>query len=430
MPDQKTQVLVLLLVLVYRELVDTLLLPLVSLSPIIEESPSDNGSGSAVGQLPPSVRQGTIVGEGLTSSSTTLMQAPPPAVLSFRDQTLCPTGSSRSAGPGWEVYTSPEQPPKPDPLSSFRTQTEPFEILEDLQDPARPEPDLGLDCDVPMSPDCALKSNWLQVQDPRASAEQDLDTYLSPCRPKTSARLPDVPMSPEQPGFCADVPMSPRQTHTVDEPMMVSPDRGLRLTSGVQLVPDPWDSNLISELLSRLDPPLTSDPRCFTWPLGVPRISPKVTISVGKSPSCRSVVVLRSRLVLRCCNVSLLTGKASLRVERVLGQGAFATVYQAVDPVSSEKVVLKVSRNPDPHLTPETDLLSDGLCPLQVQKPANPWEFYINTRLDARLQPRLRHLFSSVRSAHLFHDGSVLLDKLHNYGTLLVRLSAADVSGF
>ncbi|XP_013873395.1 mitotic checkpoint serine/threonine-protein kinase BUB1 [Austrofundulus limnaeus] len=350
------------------------------LSPIIEESPSDDkGSRSAVGQLPLSVRQGTIVGEGLTSTSTTLMQAPPPAVLSFRDQTLCPTVSSkdqtlcptvssRSAGPGWEVYTSPEQPPKPGPLSSFRPQTEPFTILEDLQEPARPEPDQNLDCDVPMSPECALKSNWLQVQTPQASAEQDLDAYLSPCRPKTSIRPPDVPMSPEQPGFCADVPMSPQQPDAADEPMMMSPDRGLRPTAGVQLVPDPWDSNLISDLLSRLDPPLTSDPRCFTWQLGVPRISPKVTISVGK---------------------------ASLRVERVLGEGAFATVYQAVDPVSSEKMVLK------------------------VQKPANPWEFYINTQLDARLQPRLRHLFSSVRSAHLFHDGSVLLDKLHKCGTLL-----------
>lgn len=58
---------------------------------------------------------------------------------------------------------------------------------------------------------------------------------------------------------------------------------------------------------------------------------------------------------------------------------------------------------------------------LQVQKPANPWEFYINTQLDARIQPRLRHLYGRVSSAHLFHNGSVLLAELHNYGTLLVR---------
>lgn len=64
------------------------------------------------------------------------------------------------------------------------------------------------------------------------------------------------------------------------------------------------------------------------------------------------------------------------------------------------------------------------LCPLspQVQKPANPWEFYINTQLDTRLQPITRHLFSNIRSAHLFNNGSVLLSQLHNYGTLLVGI--------
>lgn len=57
---------------------------------------------------------------------------------------------------------------------------------------------------------------------------------------------------------------------------------------------------------------------------------------------------------------------------------------------------------------------------LQVQKPSNPWEFYINSCLDARLQPAVRHLFSRIHSAHLFQDGSVMLGELHKYGTLLV----------
>uniref|UniRef100_A0A7N8Y0G5 Protein kinase domain-containing protein n=1 Tax=Mastacembelus armatus TaxID=205130 RepID=A0A7N8Y0G5_9TELE len=136
----------------------------------------------------------------------------------------------------------------------------------------------------------------------------------------------------------------------------------------VQLVSDPWDTELISDLLSTLTPPLTSHPHCITWPCNIPNITPKMTISMGK---------------------------ASLRVDHILGEGAFATVYQATDPRTSERVVLK------------------------VQKPANPWEFYINTQLDARLQPGVRHLFSRIRSAHLFNDGSVLLGELHNYGTLL-----------
>lgn len=59
--------------------------------------------------------------------------------------------------------------------------------------------------------------------------------------------------------------------------------------------------------------------------------------------------------------------------------------------------------------------------PPQVQKPANPWEFYIHTQLDARLEPHLRQLYARVKSLHLFHNGSVLLGELHNYGTLLVR---------
>uniref|UniRef100_A0A672Y9M8 Protein kinase domain-containing protein n=1 Tax=Sphaeramia orbicularis TaxID=375764 RepID=A0A672Y9M8_9TELE len=134
------------------------------------------------------------------------------------------------------------------------------------------------------------------------------------------------------------------------------------------LFSDPWDNELISGLLSALNPPLTSHPHCISWQGNVPNIRPRTTISMGK---------------------------ASLRVDCILGEGAFATVYQATDPMTSERMVLK------------------------VQKPANPWEFYINTQLDVRLQPNIRHLYSRLSSAHLFHDGSVLLGELHSYGTLL-----------
>lgn len=43
--------------------------------------------------------------------------------------------------------------------------------------------------------------------------------------------------------------------------------------------------------------------------------------------------------------VCLRTGKTSLRVDCVLGEGAFATVYQATDLTTSEKFVLKVRQN-------------------------------------------------------------------------------------
>ncbi|KAM7395839.1 hypothetical protein PAMA_007224 [Pampus argenteus] len=374
------------------------------LSPIMEHSPSDE---TAVSQLGPSAAtQGTIVGEGLaaaqhclTTSSITMAQPPPPAVLSFREQTLCPTDSSvpRTTGPGWEVYTSPERPPKPASPSSVGTRREPFTIIEDFDKPTSPERAHKPACDVPMSPECAPRPDWPFVRSPEVMVEPDLDAFLSPCRfrktdavPAKSLDVPmspmqlqpcaDVPMSPMQPQPCADVPMSPTQPphfSTVDEPMM-SPERHLRLNTSttpgtvgsgpVQLVSDPWDNELISELLSTLTPPLTSHPRCITWQCNLPNITPKMTISMGK---------------------------ASLRVDCVLGEGAFATVYQATDPMTSEKVVLK------------------------VQKPASPWEFYINTQLDARLRPDVRHLYSSIRSAHLFNNGSVMLGELHNYGTLL-----------
>ena len=101
-------------------------------------------------------------------------------------------------------------------------------------------------------------------------------------------------------------------------------------------------------------------------------------------------------------------------------------MYQATDPVTSERMVLKVRRSRSSASLFFFFLFktSGPNCPrvsLQVQKPANPWEFYINTQLDARLRPAVRHLYGSVRSAHLFTDGSVLLAELHNHGTLLVR---------
>ncbi|XP_030578299.1 mitotic checkpoint serine/threonine-protein kinase BUB1 isoform X2 [Archocentrus centrarchus] len=354
------------------------------LSPILEQSPSDEKlSETAVSQLvPSSARQGTIVGEGLTmaqhcltTSSITMVQPPPPTVLSFRDQTIYPIDSSRTAGPGWEVYTSPEQPPKQASFISVRPKSKPFKIMEDVEKPASPQQVQNQVCDVPMSPECALRPDWLAVRSPEATVEPDLDAFLSPRQSKNS----DVPMSPEQPQLCADVPMSPTPISSVDEPMM-SPDRGLRpsadvsmnadteQTGAVQLVSDPWDTELISSLLSGLSPPLTAHPRCTTWQCNIPNITPKMTISMGKQ---------------------------SLRVDCILGEGAFATVYQATKPVTLEKMVLK------------------------VQKPANPWEFYINTQLDARLQPDTRRLLSSMHSAHLFHNGSVLLGELHSYGTLL-----------
>lgn len=272
--------------------------------------------------MPSSARQGTIVGEEfaaaqhcLTASSLTMVQPPPPGVLSFRDQTLCPADSSRTAGPGWEVYASPEQPPKQASFISGRPMSEPFQIMEDLETPSSPQKAQNQVCDVPMSPEGALKPDWLAIRSPEAMAEPDLDAFLSPHQPKNL----DFPMSPGHPQLCADVPMSPTSISREDEPM--SPERGLRLnadismnsdtpqkaqTGAVQLMSDPWDTELISSLLSGLSPPLATHPRCTTWQCNIPNITPKMTISMGKicsacSVRCGSLALIQlQRKTVRC----------------------------------------------------------------------------------------------------------------------------------
>ncbi|KAM4595957.1 mitotic checkpoint serine/threonine-protein kinase BUB1-like, partial [Polymixia lowei] len=378
------------------------------LSPIIEQSPSDDTFfDPAVG--PMRVRgpaeHGTIVGEGLAGpahhslavSSLTVVHPPPPTVLSFRDQTLFHTDvvPSRSppgaTGPSWDVYMSPEQPPKPvSPLPVIpdgfvKPRCQPLTIKKDLDRPASPEQAQMPLFDIPMSPEYVPKPEWLAIGSPVVSTVPDLDAFVSPQRDQRSDAFPrktlDVPMTPEQPKFCSDVPMSPferPQRDAMDIPM--SPDRGPKVSADVPMSPavprsaaahlisDPWDNYLTARLLSGLSPPLSSHPHCITWGGNIPSITPKTTITMGE---------------------------ASLRVDFVLGEGAFATVYQAIDRRTSEKMVLK------------------------VQKPANPWEFYIDTQLDARLHPGLRHLYNKLHAAHLFHNGSVLLGELHNCGTLL-----------
>ncbi|KAM8832363.1 mitotic checkpoint serine/threonine-protein kinase BUB1 [Spinachia spinachia] len=311
------------------------------LSPIMEQSPSNDATFAPP---PPSssAAHGTIVGECLappphcTSSSITMGHPPPPAVLSFRDQTLCPVDSSAA---GWHIYTSPEQAAAPP-----QQLAEPFTVMEDS--------------DKPFSP--ARPRGGGFVWSPELQAEPDRDASQ---RPRLSPLLSgDVPMSPARPRFA------------VEDELMSSPGAGdvpMDTAGGgaaVHLVSDPWDEELMAHLMAHLTPPLDTHPHCISWPCKVPNIAPKTTISIGN---------------------------ASLRVDCVLGKGAFATVYQATDPVTSDRTVLK------------------------VQKPAHPWEFYITTQLDARLQPDVRHLFSTIRSAHFFVNGSVLQGELHSHGTLL-----------
>ncbi|NWV78677.1 BUB1 kinase, partial [Dasyornis broadbenti] len=150
-------------------------------------------------------------------------------------------------------------------------------------------------------------------------------------------------------------------------------DRTLPRKRPAALVENPWDKELIGKLLSELPKPLRTYANYFEWKSPLPFIKLKAELSLGSS---------------------------SFHVDCLVGEGAFAQVYQASildasNPRNNQKVIFK------------------------VQKPANPWEFYIATQLLERLSPSVRHLYIHFYSAHLFHNGSVLVGELHNYGTLL-----------
>jgi len=188
-------------------------------------------SGDAFAQLlPASAAHGTIVGEGvappphgLTCSSTTLVEAPPPAALSFKDQT--PTCAAV-----WDVSESLEPAPR----------HEPFTIMEDLDQ--RPPPP-----DEPMSPGGGGAHGPEVLPGPRLQHGADAE---------------DEP--------------------TVSPDVSLNASRGAR----GQLVSDPWDQDLIARLLSALSPPLAAHPRCVSWPCKLPAICPKTTISMGEEHCC------------------------------------------------------------------------------------------------------------------------------------------------
>ncbi|KFP48313.1 Mitotic checkpoint serine/threonine-protein kinase BUB1, partial [Cathartes aura] len=150
-------------------------------------------------------------------------------------------------------------------------------------------------------------------------------------------------------------------------------DRPAQSVRAAVLVENPWDKELICKFLSELPKPLHTYANYFEWKSALPSIKLKAELPLGSS---------------------------SFHVDCLVGEGAFAQVYQASildasNPRNNQKVIFK------------------------VQKPANPWEFYIATQLVERLSPSIRHLYIHFYSAHFFQNGSILVGELYNYGTLL-----------
>nr|XP_048315646.1 mitotic checkpoint serine/threonine-protein kinase BUB1 [Myodes glareolus] len=138
-------------------------------------------------------------------------------------------------------------------------------------------------------------------------------------------------------------------------------------------IENPWDDELILKLLSGLSKPVSCYSNTFEWQCKLPAIKPKTEFQLG----------------------SLL-----IYVTHLLGEGAFAQVYEAVH-------------------GDENDTRSKQKCVLKVQRPANSWEFYIGMQLMERLKPEVHHMFIKFYSAHLFQNGSILIGELYSYGTLL-----------
>ncbi|XP_061481523.1 mitotic checkpoint serine/threonine-protein kinase BUB1 isoform X2 [Rhineura floridana] len=141
----------------------------------------------------------------------------------------------------------------------------------------------------------------------------------------------------------------------------------------MQVIENPWDDSLIHQLLSGLPKLISAYSDTFEWGSSLPVLRPKAELKLAST---------------------------SFHVDCLLGEGAFAHVYQASvldmdNTKNNRKVILK------------------------VQKPASPWEFYIAAQLTERLKPSARHLFIRFYSAHFFHNGSILVGELYSYGTLL-----------
>ncbi|XP_039176829.1 mitotic checkpoint serine/threonine-protein kinase BUB1 isoform X2 [Crotalus tigris] len=140
-----------------------------------------------------------------------------------------------------------------------------------------------------------------------------------------------------------------------------------------KVIENPWDESLIFQLLSRLPKPISAYPNTFQWATNLPLVRPKTVVKLAST---------------------------SFHIDCLLGEGAFAQVYQASaldmdNSKNNQKVILK------------------------VQKPASPWEFYIAAQLIERLKPSMHHLCIQFYGAHFFQNGSILIGELYSYGTLL-----------
>ncbi|XP_069743779.1 mitotic checkpoint serine/threonine-protein kinase BUB1 [Narcine bancroftii] len=175
-------------------------------------------------------------------------------------------------------------------------------------------------------------------------------------------------LKPEQ-SFCCLNEMYCSGLQFDEEPKETLPETAV-------IVKNPWDKDLIHELLSNLPKPLSSYSSFMTWQVNMPAVRPKANLHLGNE---------------------------MYLISYLLGEGSFAHVYQAS--------VLDMNNL--------SDVKNQQKVSLKVQKISNPWEFYINTQLTERLKPMFCSLYNSIHSGHFFKNGCILVGELYNFGTLL-----------
>ncbi|KAK3522636.1 hypothetical protein QTP86_028624 [Hemibagrus guttatus] len=348
------------------------------LSPIWEQSPPEEMQCGSAEYT--SGAQGTIVEEclsmqrhahPLSQPSQTNTPINNQAFAPLRSRLLNPdldlmASAPQTSRPGWTIYSDQHSSSVLEQSGiSKRSFGERFPTSNTEEKSACASSSRGSDpvWDVPMSPAAEPGQNWICSEVPVTEAEVDLDVMMSPQQSnKTCTIMNELEISQK---LNYDVPMSPTQSSAPP-------------TASV-LISDPWDDDLIASLLAGLRTPLSSYLNLYTWSCSIPAIMAKRAVEMGDD---------------------------HLRVDCVLGQGAFATVYQATNLDSSHKLILKV------------DHMITGWIG-KYKTPSKPWEFYINSQLDVRVEATARHLYNQLYAAHVFNNGSVLIGALHNCGTLL-----------
>ncbi|CAH1793208.1 unnamed protein product [Owenia fusiformis] len=176
--------------------------------------------------------------------------------------------------------------------------------------------------------------------------------------------------------------------HHIDTSMYIPPEMDKKtenmLSMSIAIDPlDPFDDDLIKKFLSKLTTPITKYDEYCAVPENLPVIKAGHAFSLGDE--CYKAV-------------------------RCIGEGAFAKVYQVYN-LNSEDLEDLDSTHQEKYV-------------IKLQKPGSPWEFYICTELQRRLQ-RLNDPIDmcpsmmSIDRGYFYNDGSILVNRLHKRGTLL-----------